>query len=107
MRLPLRRTAELPEHEGMWTEQAPWAALEGSRVQQPSPDSILALDPSHCRSKRMTPEDQAERILRAVRGRARTLVPGLANRTMALAGHAVPRVTERAMKRAILDRLGD
>ena len=55
--------------------------------------------------RRMPPEELAARILAAVESGRRTLIPGVANRVFAAVGHALPAVTERAMKRAILDRL--
>ena len=63
--------------------------------------------PGSSEDKRMAPEELAERVFRALQARRRTLVPGLANRVFAALGHALPRATERAMKRAILDRLDD
>ena len=55
--------------------------------------------------KRMAPEKLAAQIRRAVEKRKHTLVPGLGNRALAALGHVLPRVTERSMKRAVLDRL--
>lgn len=58
-------------------------------------------------ARRMAPEELAERVFRALERRSRVLVPGTANRAFAALGHALPALAERAMKRAILDRLGD
>lgn len=55
--------------------------------------------------RRMAPDELAERILGAVRGRRQTLVPGIGNRVFAVLGHLAPGVCERAMKKAILDKL--
>ena len=53
----------------------------------------------------MAPEALAARILNAVRRRQRVLVPGVANLFFAALGHTLPGVTERAIKRSILDKL--
>ena len=55
--------------------------------------------------KRMHPDELAQRIFRAVKERRRTLVPGLANRLFAAFGHWMPHKSDRAMKKAILDKL--
>jgi short-subunit dehydrogenase len=61
--------------------------------------------PGASEARRMPPAALAERILRAVERRRSVLVPGLANRLFALAGHLAPRLTERVLARALLDGL--
>jgi short-subunit dehydrogenase len=56
-------------------------------------------------SKRMDPEVLARRVERAVARRRSRLVPGPGLRMLALAGRWFPRAMDRAMKRALLDRL--
>lgn len=56
-------------------------------------------------ASRMSPEMLAKYIERAVHTKQRTLIPGVGNKLFALAGKLLPTVTERAMKRAILDQL--
>lgn len=55
--------------------------------------------------RRMPPEALADRIYRAVVARKRVLIPGVGNRVFATLGLWFPRVTEWAMRRAILDQL--
>ncbi len=55
--------------------------------------------------RRMPPERLAELIVQAIQTRRRSLIPGAGNRLFALAGRLLPGLTERAMQRAILDRL--
>lgn len=57
-------------------------------------------------ARRMPPELLAARVFHAVSRRDRVLIPGLANRVLAAAGHLLPRTTERVMRRALLDPLG-
>jgi len=57
-------------------------------------------------AKRMPPEELAERVWRAWRSGRRNLVPGAANRALALGGRLFPRLAERGMRRAIFERLG-
>ncbi|MDE2887042.1 MAG: SDR family NAD(P)-dependent oxidoreductase [Gemmatimonadota bacterium] len=54
--------------------------------------------------KRMPPEDLAEAILRGIEKRRRLLVPGFGNRTAAFLGAWCPRVVERVMRRAMLEK---
>ncbi|MCB9147924.1 MAG: SDR family NAD(P)-dependent oxidoreductase [Caldilineaceae bacterium] len=56
-------------------------------------------------ARRMAPAELAQRIVAAVEKRQRTLIPGAGNQLFAVAGHLAPRVTERVMKRAILDKV--
>jgi len=62
--------------------------------------------PGSSEERRMPPEELARRIARAIEKRRAVLVPGAANRAFARLGRAAPRVTERAMKRALYDKLG-
>ncbi len=55
--------------------------------------------------RRMPPERLADAIFRAVKGRRRTLIPGLSNQLLAAFGHLWGPLAERAMKRALLDPL--
>ena len=56
-------------------------------------------------ARRMPPADVAAAVLRGVaRGRTR-IIPGAANRLLALAGQVAPRLMEAAMRRAIFDLL--
>ena len=55
--------------------------------------------------KRMAPEDLARRIRSAVQAKRRVLVPGIANTLMAAVGHVAPTITEKAMRKAILEKL--
>ena len=56
-------------------------------------------------SKRMPPAVLAKRIVDAVNARRNQLIPGIGNRIFARAGRVVPRLTETAMRRVILDKL--
>ncbi len=56
-------------------------------------------------ARRMSPERLAELVFRSVGRRKRVLVPGGANQLFAVLGHVLPRLTDRAMGRAILTRL--
>ena len=53
-------------------------------------------------SKRMAPEDLADRIYRSVMKRRTTLIPGAANKVIATAGKWLPKLTERMMAKAML-----
>ena len=53
----------------------------------------------------MSQEDLADRIFESVKSRRRVLIPGLSNRVYAAVGKLFPRLTEIAMRKAILDRL--
>jgi short-subunit dehydrogenase len=53
---------------------------------------------------RMPPEDVAAAILRGVTDGRSRLIPGTANRMMALAGHLAPRLLELGMKKMILEK---
>lgn len=55
--------------------------------------------------RRMKPEELARRIKRAADKKKRVLIPGLANRIFAALGLGIPSLTERGMKKSILDRL--
>ena len=55
--------------------------------------------------RRMPPERLAADILTALAQRRSRLVPGLPNKFLTLAGHLLPGVTGRVMKRTIFDRL--
>ncbi|MCZ6598000.1 MAG: SDR family NAD(P)-dependent oxidoreductase [Planctomycetota bacterium] len=61
--------------------------------------------PGASEAKRMPPEELADRIYKAVRARRRTLIPGAANRLFAVLGHVAPGVTERALRKAIFEKL--
>ena len=61
--------------------------------------------PGSSEAKRMPPAELAARIRRAVEARKRVLIPGAANRVFAALGHVAPGITERALKKAILDKL--
>lgn len=54
--------------------------------------------------RRMPPDVLARAIYRAEQARRRRLVPGAGNRFFALLGQAVPALTERAMRQAVLKR---
>lgn len=54
---------------------------------------------------RMPPETLALAIFRAVEKRQALLIPGAGNRLMAAVGHWLPGVTERLMRRVILQKL--
>lgn len=54
---------------------------------------------------RMSPEQLADMVFRAVRSRRRILIPGYNNKLFAFAGKFLPRLTEWAMKKTILDNL--
>lgn len=54
---------------------------------------------------RMPPEQVAEAIMRALRRRRRTVIPGAANRLAALVGRAWPGLAERTMRRLVFERL--
>ncbi len=55
--------------------------------------------------KRMDPDKVAERILKAIQNRRHRLVPGVSNRLAAAFGRLLPRASERAMRRAIFQKL--
>ncbi len=55
-------------------------------------------------SKRMTPEDLALRIMRAVDKRQRVLIPGPANWAFAVMGRWFPALAETAMRKALLEK---
>ena len=55
--------------------------------------------------KRMPPEMLAAQIVAAIQQRQRQLIPGFANRAMALAGRLWPTLTEQIMRRVLYDRL--
>ncbi len=55
--------------------------------------------------KRMSPDILAEAIYRAVIKRQSSLVPSAANKAFALVGRLFPRLTERLMKKTLLDKL--
>jgi len=55
--------------------------------------------------QRMPPEKLAKLIYRAVQGRRRVLIPGRSNQVFAVLGRAMPGMTERMLREAILDRL--
>lgn len=55
--------------------------------------------------KRMPPERVAAEILRAVRRRRQTLIPGFGNRVIARIGGIAPRLMDTLMRKAILDPL--
>jgi short-subunit dehydrogenase len=57
--------------------------------------------------KRTLPEDLADRVVRAIKRRRRSLIPGWTNRQVAWLGAWLPAVTERAMARSILGDRGD
>ncbi|MDA1195513.1 MAG: SDR family NAD(P)-dependent oxidoreductase, partial [Planctomycetota bacterium] len=65
----------------------------------------LASPPGSDEEARMPPAELAERIVRAVDRRRRILVPGGGARVFALLGRNAPWLTERAMRRAIYDKL--
>ncbi|MEM6530649.1 MAG: SDR family NAD(P)-dependent oxidoreductase, partial [Chloroflexota bacterium] len=54
--------------------------------------------------KRMTPEDLAARIVRAVDDRQRVLIPGAANWIFAILGRVAPALTDYAMKKTLLEK---
>lgn len=54
---------------------------------------------------RMLPEAVAAQLFAAVQAKRRKLIPGLANRSMALLGRVVPGVAERLMERTIYAKL--
>lgn len=53
-------------------------------------------------SKRMAPEDLADRIYRSVMKRRKTLIPGAANKMAAKVGKWMPKLTERLMAKTML-----
>ena len=56
-------------------------------------------------SKRMSPDAVAKAIERGLRNRRTVIVPGVGARLFALAGSLVPRMTERALRRALYEPL--
>ena len=56
-------------------------------------------------AKRMPPEVLAEKIFYAQSKKHYTLIPGFANKLFAFTGNLFPTLTERIMKRTILDKL--
>lgn len=55
--------------------------------------------------KRMPAEVLAAAIYQAAIKRQRTLIPSLSNKVFALAGHLFPLLTERVMKKSLLDKI--
>ncbi len=55
--------------------------------------------------KRMLPEVLAEKIYKGMKQRKSNLVPGFSNKVFAFAGRFIPGLTEKMMKRIILDKL--
>lgn len=55
--------------------------------------------------KRMSPEELASQILRAIQRRQWTLIPGIGNRLFALAGRIAPRLTEAVMRKTLYEKL--
>ena len=56
-------------------------------------------------SKRMSPDEVARRIVAAVGRKKPVLVPGAGNKVFAAAGRVVPGVTERALRKALFEKL--
>ena len=54
---------------------------------------------------RIAPEEMAQRILAALRWRRKVIVPGTRARIFALTGRLFPKLTARAMRRIVFDRL--
>ncbi|MBI1295407.1 SDR family NAD(P)-dependent oxidoreductase [bacterium] len=54
---------------------------------------------------RMSPEDLARQILRALQHRQWTLIPGIGNRIFALAGRVAPRLVEAVMRKSLYEKL--
>lgn len=54
--------------------------------------------------KRMSPDDLAGRILKAVEKRQRILIPGAANVAFAVFGRLLPGVANRVMRRSLLEK---
>ncbi len=55
--------------------------------------------------RRMPPEELADRIVRALAARKRTLVPGLGNQAAAVLGRCWPRIMAMVMRKTILEKL--
>mgnify|MGYP001156587161 CR=1 FL=1 len=56
-------------------------------------------------ARRMAPDTLAAHIVRALERRERVLIPGLANRAFAELGRWAPGLTERLLKRSLLDKM--
>lgn len=56
-------------------------------------------------ARRMLPETLAAQIFGAVQAKRRNLIPGLANRSMAVVGRLLPRVAEWLMRKTIYEKL--
>lgn len=58
-------------------------------------------------ARRMPPDELAERIVSALERRRGRLVPGTGNKLFALLGRLAPALSERIMRRVILDKLDE
>ncbi|MCA9933031.1 MAG: SDR family NAD(P)-dependent oxidoreductase [Ardenticatenaceae bacterium] len=56
---------------------------------------------------RMSPDELATAVFRAVQRRRALLIPGAGNRLFALAGRLAPRLMDGAMRKTILQKVGD
>jgi len=57
--------------------------------------------------RRMRPEVLADAIFEGVQTRQHQLIPGFSNRFAAFLGKHSPKLTERIMRKALFDKLGD